>query len=338
MIKNLFTFFMMFILIGCTVIGSQPVLSFKSINRENLIVFLQDSKNAIFVDADKNEIAGTYKIASNEKVNDCYTFTSNYDFHIAGNNLYFTSENSDNENIKEAQRIFYIDHKNGSYKQLPLENFSEIYDFSGRLWVNINNKSFYEYSPDKDLGVQTENVDLAFNGIHFQFNNDFYLRSGTSLVKYGTFNVIEMTSDEDKNIINKLSSDWIAPFYVNSSADVVEVKEITSITPNIKTQVCTKYTKEELAGSSICYISQNNEKNTLFIIRSGNKTTIDKYTKNSETSEWSKNDSKSVDNIKVYKNICKETDSDIWAFATDSGNNRVFLKISKETLEIKEVR
>ena len=31
MIKNLFTFFMMFILIGCTVIGSQPVLSFKSI-------------------------------------------------------------------------------------------------------------------------------------------------------------------------------------------------------------------------------------------------------------------------------------------------------------------
>lgn len=338
MIKNLFTFFMMFILIGCTVIGSQPVLSFKSINRKNLIVFLQDSKNAIFVDADKNEIAGTYKIASNEKVNDCYTFTSNYDFHIAGNSLYFTSENSDNENIKEAQRIFYIDHKNGSYKQLPLENFSEIYDFSGRLWVNINNKSFYEYSPDKDLGVQTENVDLAFNGIHFQFDNDFYLRSGTSLVKYGTFNVIEMTSDEDKNIINKLSSDWIAPFYVNSSADVVEVKEITSITPNIKTQVCTKYTKEELSGSSICYISQNNEKNTLFIIRSGNKTTIDKYTKNSETSEWSKNDSKSVDNIKVYKNICKETDSDIWAFATDSGNNRVFLKISKETLEIKEVR
>ncbi|MBR2316935.1 MAG: hypothetical protein IKA37_03085, partial [Spirochaetales bacterium] len=144
--------------------------------------------------------------------------------------------------------------------------------------------------------------------------------------------------DEDKNIINKLSSDWIAPFYVNSSADVVEVKEITSITPNIKTQVCTKYTKEELAGSSICYISQNNEKNTLFIIRSGNKTTIDKYTKNSETSEWSKNDSESVDNMKVYKNICKETDSDIWAFATDSGNNRVFLKISKETLEIKEVR
>ena len=74
---------------------------------------------------------------------------------------------------------------------------------------------------------------MAFNCIHFQFNNDFYLRSGTSLVKYGTFNVIEMTSDEDKNIINKLSSDWIAPFYVNSSADVVEVKEITSITPNV---------------------------------------------------------------------------------------------------------
>ena len=53
MIKKLFATFTMIILIGCTVIGSQPVLSFKPINRGNLIIFLQDSKNVIFIDTEK---------------------------------------------------------------------------------------------------------------------------------------------------------------------------------------------------------------------------------------------------------------------------------------------
>lgn len=336
MIKNLFTFFMPIIFVGCTVIGSQPILSFDSINRDNLIIFLQDSKNAVFLDTEKNEVAGTYTIASNETINGCYTFDSHYDFHTAGNSLYFTSENS-NENTKAAQRIFYINHKTGDYEQLSAENFSDIHEFNGNLWVNIDNSSFYEYNPEKELGIQTENVNFSFSGAYIFLNGEYYLRSGNSFVNYGTFKVTEMKSDEDKNIISKISPYWTAPFYTENTADGVSIKEITSVIPSITSSECISYTNEELSGTSVCYISRNSEQNTLFIIRSGNRNTvIDKYTKDSGI--WEKDNSKSTNNAEISKQPCRETSADFWIFAADSNDNRVFLKISKETLEIKEVR
>ncbi len=337
MIKKIFAAFTMITLIGCTVIGSQPVLSFKSINRENLIIFLQDSKNAIFVDTEKDEIADVYEIASNEKVNACYTFNSHYDFYEAGNSLYFTSESTDT-NTQEAQRVFYVNHKTGEYKQLPIEDFSEIYNFNEKLWVNIDNNNFYEYSSEKDFGVQTENVNFTFDGVYFILGGKYYLRSKDSLVNYGSFKAMEIESDVAKKIVNNLSSNWTAPFYVEESDNGIAVKEITSVEKEITTTECISYTNEELAGSNICYISENLEKNELFIIRCGNgKTIIDKYTKSLESQSWEKNDSKSIDRG-VYKNLCKETDSDFWIFANSSADNRLFIKVSKETLEYKEVR
>lgn len=337
MVGKLFTF-LSILFVGCTVIGSQPILSFDSINRDNLIIFLQDSKNAVFLDTEKDEVAGNYKLASNEKINACYAFDSHYNFHIAGNSLYFTSENL-NENTKDAQRIFYINHKTGDYKQLPIKNFCDIHDFNGNLWVNINNKSFYEYDPEKELGIQTENVNFSFGGAYIFLNGEYYLRSGNSFVKYGTFEVTEMKSDEDKNIISKISPYWTCPFYIENTVDGVGVKEITSIVPPIMTNGCVSYTNTELSGTSICYISLDSQQNILFIIRSGNnKTVIDTYIRNSVSSLWILNDSNSIDNAEIFKSLCRETSSDFWGFATDSDNNRVFLKISKETLEIKEVR
>lgn len=336
MIKNIFTFFIPIIFVGCTVIGSQPILSFDSINRDNLIVFLSDSKNAVFVDTEKNEIVGNYKIASNEKINTCYTFDSHYDFHTAGNSLYFTSENS-NENTKAARRIFYINHKTGDYKQLPVENFSDIHDFNGNLWVNIDNKSFYEYDAEKELGVQTENVNFNFNGAYIFLNGEYYLRSGNSFVNYGTFKVIEMKSDNDRNIISKISPYWTAPFYIENTDDGINIKEITSVAPSIEAVDSVGYTKDELSGTSVCYISMDSKQNILLIIRSGNKNTvIDKYIKASNA--WKKDSSESVSNAEFSQYPCRETASHIWLLAEDSDDSKVFLKISKETLEIKEVR
>jgi hypothetical protein len=337
MIKKLFATFTMIILIGCTVIGSQPVLSFKPINRENLIIFLQDSKNVIFIDTEKDEIADVYKIASNEEVNACYTFNSHYDFYEAGNCLYFTSENTDT-NTQEAQRIFYVNHRTGEYKQLPIEDFSEIYDFNEKLWVNINNQSFYEYSPENNLGIQTENINFTFDGVYFVLGGKYYLRSKDSIVNYGSFKAMQIESDATKKIVNNLSPNWTAPFYAEKSDDGIVIKEITSVEKEIITADCFTYTNEELAGSNICYISENLEKNELFIIRcGGGKTTIDKYSKDSESQSWNKSNSKSIDK-EIYKNLCKETESDFWIFTMNSDDNRIFIKISKETLEYKEVK
>ena len=47
--KKLFNIFLLTILSGCTVIGSQPILSFDSIDSDNIVIFLQDSKNAILI-------------------------------------------------------------------------------------------------------------------------------------------------------------------------------------------------------------------------------------------------------------------------------------------------
>lgn len=335
MIKNILAFFIPIIFVGCTVIGSQPILSFEPIDRDNLIVFLRDSKNAIFLDTEKDEVAGKYRIASNEEINACYTFNASYDFHVAGNSLYFMSENS-NENTKAAQRIFYINHRTGEYTQLSVENFSDIYDFNGNLWVNIDNKNFYEYDAQKELGVQTENVDFNFSGAYIFFNGEYYLRSGNSFVNYGSFKITEIESDHDKNVMSKISPHWTAPFYTENTDSGVSIKEITSIEPSIETVDCISYTKAELSGTSVCYISENSEQNTLFVIRSGNKSTaIDKYSRTSDS--WEKAGSESVDNAEFYNYPCRENDSYFWLFAKDSGGE-VFLKMSKETLEIKEVR
>ena len=115
---KLFNIFILAILSGCTVIGSQPILSFDSIESDNIVIFLKDSKNAILIDAEKEKIAAIYEIPVNKEINSCYALDSHYDFYVAGNNLYFTSENS-HENIKNAQRVFHINPKNGEYKQYP---------------------------------------------------------------------------------------------------------------------------------------------------------------------------------------------------------------------------
>lgn len=336
--KKLFNIFLLTILSGCTVIGSQPILSFDSIDSDNIVIFLQDSKNAILIDTEKEKIAATYEIPVNKEMNSCYAFDSHYDFYVAGNNLYFTSENS-HDNIKNAQRVFHINPKTGEYKQLPLENFSDIYSFNNKLWINIDNHSFYEYNPAEKLGIQTENVNLTFNGTYIYLNNEYYLQSGDNFVHYGSFDVIKPKSDDDKNIFNKISPNWTAPFYIENTSDTVFVKEITSFTPPIQVNESVNYTNEDLSGTSINYISENEEKNTLFIIRSGNKNMfVDKYTKNPDNQKWEESKSIPKDNIELLEKQCKETLSDFWIFAKNSGGNRVILKISKETLEIKEIK
>ena len=126
---------------------------------------------------------------------------------------------------------------------------------------------------------------------------------------------------------------------LSESSDVSVVSVVsTSVEKEIITVDCFTYTHEELAGSNICYISENLEKNELFIIRcGGGKTTIDKYSKDSESQSWNKSNSKSIDK-EIYKNLCKETESDFWIFTMNSNDNRIFIKISKETLEYKEVK
>ena len=337
--KKLFNIFILTILSGCTVIGSQPILSFDSIDSDNIVIFLQDSKNAILIDTEKEKIAATYEIPVNKEMNSCYAFDSHYDFYVAGNNLYFTSENS-HDNIKNAQRIFHINPKTGEYKQLPLENFSEVHSFNNKLWINIDNHSFYEYNPVKNLGIQTENVNLSFNGTYVNLDNEYYLQSGNDFVHYNSFDVIKAKSDEDKDIFNKISPNWTVPFYLEKTSNGVSVKEIISFTLPLNVNEAVNYTNEDLSGTSINYISENNEKNILFIIRSGNKNMfIDKYTKNPDNQEWEKSDNSiSKDNIELFEKQCKETLSDFWIFAKGSNENRVILKISKETLEIKEIQ
>ena len=335
---KLFNIFILAILSGCTVIGSQPILSFDSIESDNIVIFLKDSKNAILIDAEKEKIAAIYEIPVNKEINSCYALDSHYDFYVAGNNLYFTSENS-HENIKNAQRVFHINPKNGEYKQLPLENFSDIYSFDNKLWVNINNHAFYEYNPIEKLGIQTENVNLIFKGTYVNLNAEYYLQSGNDFVHYGSFDVIKAKSDEDKNIFSNISSNWTAPFYIEKTSDGVLVKEITSFTPPIQVNESVNYTNEDLSGTSINYISENAEKNTLFIIRSDNKNVFfDKYTKNPDNQTWEKSENKSKDNIELSNSQYKETLSDFWVFTTNNNDNHVILKISKETLEIKEIK
>ena len=336
--KKLFNIFILIILSGCTVIGSQPILSFKPIDSDSIVIFLQDSKNAIIVDTEKEEIATIYEIPVNKEINSCYSFDSHYDFYVAGNNLYFTSENS-HDNIKKAQRVFHINPKTGEYKQLSIENFSDIYSFDNKLWVNINNHAFYEYNPVEKLGIQTENVDLTFKGTYVNLDTEYYLQSGNDFVHYGSFDIIKAKSDEDKDIFSKISSNWTAPFYLEKTSNGVSVKEIISFTQPLNVNESVNYTNDDLSGTSINYISENEEKNTLFIIRSGNKNMfIDKYTKNPDTQKWEKSESKPKDNIELFEKQCKETLSDFWILAKNSDENRVILKISKETLEIKEIQ
>ena len=65
---------------------------------------------------------------------------------------------------------------------------------------------------------------------------------------------------------------------------------------------------------------------------------VDKYTKNPDNQKWEESKSIPKDNIELLEKQCKETLSDFWIFAKNSGGNRVILKISKETLEIKEIK